>query len=307
MLPLTPTPQSRLLPLIVMAFGLTIPRVMVGAEDEEKVSDDDLQMDGVFNSSLPGTEKKHRLKLLFRPHFGDVHRKDHLRVPLALRYGLSDLWEISAGMEGYFSHGLGDVAWMEAAGFSNVMMSTKYRFGRRLWSYWDMGVGMDYRMPVSSPPADVSDGLRHFGYHFSFSRELTSKPGWRVFWNVGVDEVARTDRPVHLEENELGDDSMNVNGGVVWQRVNHSYTLEMSYATTRLNGTTERDLYTIRPGVIWKLPKRYTFNAKGDWFLGVSTPVAHGRDGTEFGVSAKLRISFNFKDWWRRHFPKKSE
>jgi hypothetical protein len=266
-----------------------------------------MQIEGVFNSSLPGTEKKNRLKLLFRPHFGDFHRKDYLRVPLALRYGLTDNWDVTGGMEGYFSHGLGDVNWMDEYGFSALRFSTKYRIGHRFWAHWDMGVGIDYITPVSSPPADVSDGLSHFGYHVSFSRELESWEGWRIFWAVGADDVSTTGRPIFLEKNDLGDDSVNLSGGFVWQRTGHSYTLEMSYATTRLIGTLNRDIFTIRPGIIWKLPKKYTFGAKGDWFLGVSTKVSQGSDGTDFGVSGKLRVSFNFKKWWRKHFPKKEK
>lgn len=275
--------------------------------DDSKVSDGDMQIEGVFNSALPGTEKKNRLKLLFRPHFGDFHRKDYLRVPLALRYGLTDNWDITGGMEGYFSHGLGEVNWMDEYGFSAARFSTKYRIGQRFWSHWDMGVGIDYITPVSNPPGDVSDGLRHFGYHVSFSRELETMEGWRIFWALGADNVSTTGRPVFLEKNDLGDDSVNLSGGFVWQRVGHSYTLEMSYATTRLTGTLDRDVVTIRPGIIWKLPKKYTFNAKGDWFLGVSTKVSQGSDGTDYGVSGKLRVSFDFKQWWRKHFPKEGK
>ncbi len=307
-LPLTP---HRLLSILfacllaaVIVPGLTAAEA---DEDDDKVSDGDMQIEGVFNSALPGTEKKNRLKLLFRPHFGDFHRKDYLRVPLALRYGLTDHWDITGGMEGYFAHGLGDVNWMEEYGFSAARFSTKYRLGRRFWSHWDMGLGIDFITPVSDPPGDVSDGLRHFAYHVSFSRELETLEGWRIFWGVGADDVTTTGRPVALEKNDLGDDSVSLSGGFVWQRTGHSYTFEMSYATTRLTGARDRDVVTIRPGIIWKLPKKYTFNARGDWFLGVSTKVSQGTDGFDYGISGKLRASFDFKKWWRKHFPKKGE
>ena len=311
---LQPTPDrysleksfGRLL-LAVLLFQLVSGlRAQSAGTEETKVSDDDMQIDGVFNSALPGTVKKHRVKLLFRPHFGDFHRKDYLRVPLSLRYGITGQWEVTGGVEGYFSHGFGDKNWFEKNGFSSLNLSTKYRIGQRLWAHWDTGVGFDYRTPVSSPPSDVSDGLRHLSYYASFSRELESLPDWRVFWNVGADDVSTTGRPVVLEKNDLGDDSVNVTGGVVWQRAHHSYTFEASYATTRLTGIRNRDVFSIRPGIIWKLPKKYTFNAKGDWFLGVSTRVSHGTDGSDFGLSGKLRVSFNFKQWWRSKFQKET-
>lgn len=305
---LTPNILFRLL-FVAMLAAAFLPGLSAAKEEDEdeKVSDGDMQIEGVFNSALPGTEKKNRLKLLFRPHFGDFHRKDYLRVPLALRYGLTDNWDVTGGMEGYFAHGFGDVSWMDEYGFSAARFSTKYRFGHRLWAHWDMGVGIDYITPVSSPPADVSDGLKHFRYHVSFSRELESMEGWRIFWGLGADDVTTTGRSVFLEKNDLGDDSVSLSGGFVWQRIGHSYTMEMSYATTRITGTRDRDLFTVRPGIIWKLPKRYTFNARGDWFLGVSTKVSQGTDGFDYGVSGKLRVSFDFKKWWRKHFPKEGK
>ena len=292
---------------VAILAATTLPGLQAseGEDEDEKVSDGDMQIEGVFNSALPGTEKKHRLKLLFRPHFGDFHRKDYLRVPLALRYWLSDNWDVTGGIESYFAHGFGDVDWMHEYGFYAARLSTKYRIGHRFWSHWDMGLGVDFITPVSSPPGDVSDGLRHFAYHVSFSSELETMPDWRIFWAVGADDVSTTGRPVVLEKNDLGDDSVSLSVGFVWQRPAHSYTLEMSYATTRLTGTRDRDVFTIRPGIIWKLPKKYTFRARGDWFLGVSTKVSYGSDGTALGVSGKLRVSFDFKKWWRSKFPKK--
>jgi len=295
--------------LLIGALGLSTGNLDATeqAAEDKKVSDDDLQIKGVFDSVLPGTEKKNRLKFLFRPHFGDFHRRDYLRLPAGLRYGLTEHWEITGELEGYFSHGFGNEKWFDKSGISNMRFRTKYRLQRPLLHGWDTGIGLDYLTPVGRPPADISDGLRHFSTFVSFSRELEQMPGWRVFWSVGIDDVATTDRPVVLNKNELGDDSGSVSGGFVWQRATHSYTLEMAYATTRLTGTRDRESVTVRPGIIWKLPKRYTFNSKGDWLLGVSTRLTYGTDGYDYGLSGKLRVSFDFKKWWRSHFPNKSK
>ena len=74
---------------------------------EPKISDDELRIRGVFDTALPGVEKKNRLKLIIHPHFGDLHRRDYLRVPLGVRYGLTQNWEITGEVEAYFAHGLG--------------------------------------------------------------------------------------------------------------------------------------------------------------------------------------------------------
>jgi CubicO group peptidase (beta-lactamase class C family) len=54
-----------------------------------KVPDDELNIRGVLETALPGTEQKYRLKLIVHPHFGDLHRLEYLRTPIGLRY---DRW-----------------------------------------------------------------------------------------------------------------------------------------------------------------------------------------------------------------------
>jgi hypothetical protein len=275
--------------------------------DEAKASDDELRIKGVFDSALPGTEKKHHLKLIVHPHFGDFHRHDNLRVPLGLRYGINERWEVTGEVEAYFSHGFGDTTWWEQSGFSNVHFGTKYQLATVVLPGWETAVGFDYLTPVGNPPTDISDGLSHFSYYTTFSRNLPNRPDWRVFWGVGADNVSTTGRPVVLDKNDLGDDSVSVSGGFVWQRKALSYTLEMSYASTRLTGVNDRDVFTIRPGIVWKIPPKYIFNAKGRWLVGVGTRISYGADGADYGISAKLRGSFDFKNWWRRKFSKESK
>lgn len=267
-----------------------------------KVSDDELRIRGIFDTALPGVEKKNRLKLIIHPHFGDLHRKDYIRTPVGLRYGLTQDWEITGEVESYFSHGLGDEQFFNRAGFSSYHFGTKYRIGEDFWKGWDTGVGMDYITPNGSPPPDVTDGLRHFSYFVTFSRYLEARKDMRFFWGLSTDNVTRTGLPMTLDKNELGDDSLSANAGIVWQRPKLTYTFETSFATTRLMGDNHRDVFTVRPGIVWPLPKRYTFNSKGQWLLGVAPRVSFGPDGADFGFSVKLRASFDFKRWIRTKF-----
>ena len=60
------------------------------AEPPSKATDDELRIRGIFDSALPGTERKNSLRLIVHPHFGDLHARDFLRVPLGLRYGVNE-------------------------------------------------------------------------------------------------------------------------------------------------------------------------------------------------------------------------
>jgi len=276
-----------------------------GNGNGQKVSDDELRIRGIFDTALPGVEKKNRLKLIIHPHFGELHRKDYLRAPLGLRYGLTNDWEITGEVEAYFSHGLGGEPFLERAGFSSYHFGTKYRIGEKFWPGWDTGVGLDYITPNGSPPPDVTDGLRHFSYFVTFSRYLESRKDVRFFWGLSTDNVTRTGLPMTLDQNELGDDSISANAGIVWQRPKLTYTFETTFATTRLMGDNHRDVLTIRPGIVWPIPARYTFKHKGLWLLGVAPRVSIGPDGADVGFSVKLRGSFDFKRWIRSKFSSK--
>ncbi|MBX3749237.1 MAG: hypothetical protein KF897_04030 [Opitutaceae bacterium] len=269
---------------------------------EPKISDDELRIRGVFDTALPGVEKKNRLKLIIHPHFGDLHRKDYLRAPLGLRYGLTERWEVTGEVETYFAHGLGEVPFLHKEGISNYHFNTKYNLGRNLWRGWDTGVGFDYITPAGTPPEEISDGLEHRAYFVTFSRHLESRPDIRVFWGLNYDTVSETGLPVMLDDNELGDDNVSVNAGIVWQRPKLTYTFETTLATTRVVGDLERDVVTIRPGIVWPIPQRYTFRKTGQWLLGMAPRVSFGPDGAVFGVNVKLRGSFDFKRWIRSKF-----
>lgn len=264
------------------------------------LSDDELRLRGVFDTALPQTERKHALKLIFHPHFGDFSERNELRIPLGLRYGLTQNWEATGEVEGYVSHGFGDHAAFDEAGLSLLHLGTKYHWNTSPWSGWDTAAGVDYTMTVGHPPMDVTDGLEHFVPFVTFSHRLEDWPEVRVFWGLSADETRRSDIPGQRRKNQLGDDFQKFTGGFVWERGAVGYTLEASIASTRLTGDVSEDLFSIQPGIIWKLPRGLTLNSRDRWVLGVGLRSAYGPDGFDYGASAKVRVNLDFKRWWRQ-------
>lgn len=261
----------------------------------EKESDDDLRIRGVFDSNLPNTERKYALKIILHPHFGDLHRHHYLRIPLGLRYGMSDRWEIAAEGETYFSHGLKSKTIGSEIGFSGIRLSSKYHGNLFRSPEWDEAIGFDYILPMGTPPLELTDGLTHFRPYINFANRLNNHPNLRVFWGLGLDLVGQTSIPGWLRENALADDANLFTAGGVWEGERMSYTLEATYGTTRFIGNADRDFLTVRPGVIWKVPRSYTFNSNGNWVLGLAVRATHGKDGTDLGLSVKARINLDFK------------
>ncbi len=260
-----------------------------------KPTDDDLRIRGVFNSELPRTEYKHSLRLIVHPHLGDLTKRNHLRTVLGFRYGLTSRWEASTETDAYFSHGLKGTKFFDEAGFATLRFGTKYQIGDPLALGWDTSVGVNWQQPMGTPPVDVTDGLRHFAPFVAASHQLEGAPAWRVFTGFGWDNVAYKTAGSSLEKNELRENSLNFSGGALFEHGPATYALEATYTTTRLIGTTDRDVFALRPSILWVLPPRFTFGSNSKWVLGFGLRLSHGPDGNDLGVNAKLRVNFDFK------------
>lgn len=286
-----------------MNFRIAILAALIGgaglppgwAAEQAKVTDDDMRIRGVFESALPGTEHKSSLRLIVHPHMGDLRERDYLRTALGFRYGLTERWETSIETDYYLSHGLKAVAFMREQGFSAWHLGSKYRLGKVWASGWDCSVGADWVRPVGAPPPSVTDGLEHVAPYITFSRQLERWPAWRVFCGTSYDFVNRTGIVGERSKNQLTDDSMGVSGGLLWERGTVTYSLESSYATMHPTVDRTQDIVTVRPGLVWVVPTSYTFGSKGKWLFGFALSVSHGVDGTDLGVSAKLRVNFDFR------------
>lgn len=155
--------------LLALACLVVLSHPGRAAETTAPVSDDDLRIEGVFDSALPRTEPARSARLIVHPHLGDLHRSDYLRTALGLRYGLTERWEAVTEVDWFFSHGLKSSPLLERKGLSSLHIGTKYRVGRLAAGPWESSVGADFKRPVYHPPASVTDGLRHF------SRTLPSR------------------------------------------------------------------------------------------------------------------------------------
>lgn len=259
-----------------------------------ETSDDNLNIRGVFDSALPNTLRKYSFKVSLHPHFGDFHRHDSFRIPLDLRYGLTSRLELTLGAESFVDHGFGEKSWGEDYGYSGWHFGAKYH-GRFLQdSKWDQIVGFDYATPAGDVPAELTDGLEHFRPFMNFAKQIPGAGSSRIFWGLGLDLVSDSGFAGSEDKNRLMDHSQSFTIGRVWEREKFNFTLESSVATTRLLGRNDRDLITLKPGIIWKVPRRYTFNSRDNWLLGLGIRAEHGHDGFDVGVSVKLKVNLDF-------------
>ena len=282
------------IPVLTALLAMTVGRSAEPAP-EQAATDDDLRIQGIFNSALPRTERKNSLRLIVHPHLGDFTKYDEIRTELGLRYGISRHWEVLGEFAWYFSHGLKHVPAFSEFGWSRMHFGTKYLLGDPLKLGWETSVGVDYYSVIDHPPVGLTDGLRHLTPYATFSRQLVGHPAWRVFFGTSFDDVSRTSIPARLDKNDLGGDALGLSGGFIVNRGRLAYTFEASYKTMHFLSDTARETYAIRPGIIWVIPEKYTFGTHGRWLLGTALAMEYGPDGFDAGLGVKLRANFDFK------------
>ena len=264
--------------------------------------DDELLIPEIFQGHLPTTLEKYAVRLAVNPHIGDLVNKDHMRVTTGLRYGVTANWEISASSDLYFSHGYGDsnLRSFDEYGAANLRLGTKINLGEPLLSGWKVGIGADYIFPTGEPPAELTDGLRHFMPYVTFSHRLETHPDLRIFWGLRMDAVEYTSLPGEFGTNAFRESSAGITGGWVVDRKSWHYTFEAAYDTTRWMGRSTVDVYTVRPGVLWEIPSRRDPRMKSNWVVGIAVKSTFGPGGTSLGASLRLRYSRDFKRLFHR-------
>lgn len=282
-------------PLALLVFPALLSLDLHAEEKAKKLSDNSLRVPGIFNSVLPGTEEKNSLKFKVHPHFGDLSKRDHIRTDLGLSYGLTERWDVIGKTRFYFGHGLKDVGLFQDPGLADYVLESKYRLGAFILPGWDSAINFSYAAPLGNPAPKVTDGLIHRATTLSFARSLKNHPGVRAFWGLTTDIISETDVVGRLEKNELRDSFQSFSGGFIVERGRTHYTFEAAYATTRFWGAGGREVYSVRPGIVWQVPRRFTFNSEGEWLVGAATPISFGPDGTDIGINLKLRLNFDFK------------
>ena len=133
---------------LFLALALLHPLVTCSAGEAKSAAGPDLRLRGIFETDLPRTEWRSSLRFVFHPHFGDLTRRDYLRVPLGFRYGLTERWELSGDLEGYLAHGLGGAGLASEAGLSGLRIASKCRWSRWLRPGVETATGSVTRLPL---------------------------------------------------------------------------------------------------------------------------------------------------------------
>jgi hypothetical protein len=250
---------------------------------------------GLFDFDLPNIDAPGTIKLTLHPHFGDLARRDYMRVDTGFRWTINDRFEISPEAAVYFNHGLRGSS--GGNGISELRLGSKYVF--RAWPNPDFETSafVNVEAPVGNPPVDITDGLNHFAPGFLVQHHSSRNPKLTTFSGAGFDLVSNSDILGTPAINQPRDNSLNVTAGAIYDLGRIKWTLTATYMTTGLIGDDTEHFVHLRPSVLWYVPRKYTFNSKTQWILGLGARASWGPDGAQLSGSNRVRAEVTFRQF----------
>ncbi len=249
---------------------------------------------GLFDFDLPTIDPPGTIKLILHPHLGDFVRRDYLKLDGGLRWALNDHCEINPEASVYFTHGLGGST-ADGYGVGEVRLGSKYILRQWPDANYETSVFLNVEVPVGHPPVDLTDGLNHFAPGFLVQHHSTRYPKLTTFSGAGFDLVSDSAIAGTPVRNQPLDDSTNVTAGAIYDLGQVKWTLAATYATTAGLGDTTEHFFYLRPSLLWYVPKKYTFNYKTQWIVGLGLRASWGPDGSELSISNRVRAEITFR------------
>jgi hypothetical protein len=260
---------------------------------------------GLFDFDLPDIDPPGTVKLILHPHFGDLIRRDYMRIDGGFRWALNNRLEISPEASVYFTHGINGGG--PGYGVGEVRLGTKYVIPAWPRPTMETSLTLGVERPVGHAPIDMTDGLNHVTPGFLIQHR--SREHWKLttFGGAGLDLVSNSKVLGTPVRNQPLDDSMNFTIGAVYDMGQIRYTLATTYATTAGLGDETHNYFYVRPNILWYIPKKYTFNSKTQWIIAVGARASWGPDGSEVSFSNRVRAEITFRQVMEKIRPKKPD
>jgi len=248
---------------------------------------------GMFPFDLPNIDPPGTVKLIVHPRFGDLLRRDYIRVDAGFRWAINNRFEFSPEARFYLTHGLGDTD--DGYGVGEIRLGTKYVLPTWPSEAMETALTLAAYVPIKDAPLDLTDGFNHLTPGFLIQRHLIRHPKWTVFSGAGLDLIDQSDVAGTPVRNQPLEDSMNFTAGAIYDLGQIKWTLTTTYATTAWLGDETNHFLYVTPNVMWYVPKKWVFNSKTQWILVLGARVSWGPDGTEISTSSRVRAEITFR------------
>ncbi len=256
------------------------------------------RINGLFDIDLPQLYPPGTFNLDFNPHFSDLVRRDYIRISTGVRWALNENLGLEAESLAYVTHHLrhGNAGY----GFGQINLGTKYLMREWPDPAFETSIAFDTQTPVGHPPVDLTDGRNHYTPSFVTEYHPQKYPKWTPFAGANYDFVTLSRVPGTLGLNTPGGDSVSFLGGVVYDLGQIKWTFQSTFTTTAFTGGRAENIFSLQPSLLWFLPRRFTFNSKTQWIVGLGIRSTWGPDGYQFSTNSRVRAEITFRQFLDR-------
>lgn len=282
-------------PLCIQASETPPPEVVAAAADDDTRRSPVEALAGfldrlpeLVDQGLPSFAPQGAFRISFRPRFGDLLREDYFRFLLGARFKVNEQIEFSSHFGTYLTHGMRDSV---GNGLYQFRLGARYEFAYTPDSGWS--TGLDFITPLSRPPYEMTDGVRHTLPHITYTRTIAPQYGLIGFTTLGLDLLDHTSLPVNFSKNQLHANSVILTLGVAreWRRMH--VILRVFDANTVLLSNRSQNVVGLRPSIGIPFMRRpdgspratATFEGRAIW----------GPDGFETGINTSIRLDLNLR------------
>jgi hypothetical protein len=248
-----------------------------------------LRMTEFFDTELPGVLEEHNMTLHVRPKFSDIRDFEYMRLPIELRYGLTDQWELQGGIVPFIPNPFNSGV-QHKWGAGEGKLGARYDIGSSLLFFDDTTLGIETRVPLGRPPAELNDHYTHLKPFVATARKLRMWPSTTLYANLSydrsVDITHRAPPPPQVERRNI----VEIAPGLLFKPSEFGYFAEYRFRHIR-NDFGWHLAHEVQFGTIWDVPLARTeaWRLPGKWQLELAYKVSHeeGRD-TDQGISARV-------------------
>lgn len=250
---------------------------------------------GVFDVELPRLDPPGTFSLHVNPRFGDLLHRRYLRVPIGVTWAVNDRLGFNFEASTYGTHGLKGGEADHVYGVGQLHGGVKYLFPAWPRADYKTSIGLNVDHPVGSPPADLTDGRNHYIPYAVMEHRLAEHPKVTLFGGLSADFVEASFVRGSVGANSPRSDSLSVTTGGIYDLGQVKWTLESTYTTTALIGRDAQSIFTVRPSLLWFVPRKITLNSKTQWIVGLGARATWGPDGFEFSTGTRVRAEITFR------------
>ncbi len=256
----------------------------------------DTRVRDIFDTILPDTQERRTWRLNVEPRIGDITGRDHVRVPVGVTYGFNKRTEGELEVEPYFDNPFGDGG---RNGIAHFRGNLKRQWKSRIDDSVAAASGFRFSIPTASVPEELSHGVNRYSVYTTFSRPSPTIRDLEAFLNLSYDVLTESRAAGRIREEYPQDDFSSVTIGTLYRRGRLTYGLALAWEHT-FDGPTTNYL-TLKPSVVFEVPKKYTLKSPGQWLLGTALELK--RYGNEYDVGVKLRVRWRgdarraFRQW----------